>query len=124
MDSTFYMRINKVHLVVWKCVRWLFAIPAVEGCYSGPISLLSSTIPAQVIAKANRKLQEATSIRNKRTECGPYMQYSASVYARIGECAQSPHGGIAAALYFFKKLNRCFSETAVQFIRSSHTEGV
>ena len=40
------------------------------------------------------------------------------------QVCQSPHGGTAAARYFLKKLNCCFSETTVQSIRSSYTKGV
>ena len=88
-----------------------------------PRGPLSSTIPAQAIAEANREVQEATSIGSKRTERGPYKQYSASVRAKIGKHA-SHHGVAAAARYFSKKLNCHVSKTTVQSTRSSYTEGV
>ena len=67
-----------------------------------PRGPLSSTIPAQAIAEANREVQEATSIGSKRTERGPYKQYSASVRAKIGKHA-SHHGVAAAARYFSRE---------------------
>ena len=88
-----------------------------------PRGPLSSTIPAQAIAEVNREVQEATSISSKKTERGPYKQYSASVRAEIGKYA-SHHGVAAAAQYFSKKLNCRVSKTTVRSIRSSYTKGV
>ena len=77
-----------------------------------PRGPLSSTIPAQAIAEANHEVQEATSIGSKKTERGPYKQYSTSVRAEIGKYA-SHHGVAAAARYFSKKLNCRVSETTL-----------
>ena len=72
-----------------KCT-WLFGVES-DGSFA---------IPA-----VKGQAQEATSIGNKRTECGPYKQYSASVGAEIGKYSSySIPSGVAATAPYFPKI--------------------
>ena len=62
---------------------------------------LPSPILAQAIAEVDHEVQEATSIGRKRTECGSYKRYRASVGGEIGKYAS--HHGVAAVAQYSSK---------------------
>jgi len=52
------------------------------GGLSNPIGSLSSSIPTQAIAEANKEVQKAVGTVD-RGKCGPYKWYSSTVHAEI-----------------------------------------
>ena len=47
-------------------------------------AVLSSSIPSEAIAQANKEVHKATSSKKKR---GPYIKYSTELWAEIGKYA-------------------------------------
>ena len=76
---------------------------------------LSSLMPSQAIAQANREVQEAIQSDT------PYKKYSPTVRAEIGKYA-CHHGVAAAARFFSRRLDKKVSETTVRSIKSAYVE--
>ena len=82
-----------------------------------PRGSLSSSMPSQAIAQANREVQEA--IQSDKGKRGPYKKYSPTVRAEIGKYAYH-HGVAAAARFFSRRLDKKVSETTVRSIKSAY----
>ncbi len=82
-----------------------------------PGGSLSSSIPTQAIAEANKEVQKA--IRNAEGKRGVYQKYSPTVCSGIGKYA-CQHGAAAAAHYFSRKLKNKVSESTVKSINQAY----
>ena len=66
----------------------------------GPRGLLSSSIPTQAIAEANKEVQKAVGAADGGKR-GPYKQYSSTLRVEIAEYA-CQHGAAVTAWYYSK----------------------
>ena len=85
-----------------------------------PRGTLSSSMPSQAIAAANREVRKAAEIEKKH---GPYKKYSASERADIGNYAIQ-HGVAAASRVFSSKLKLVISETTVRSIKDAYLKEI
>ena len=77
------------------------------GGLPDPRGSLSSSIPAQVIAEANKEVQKVTGSVDG-SKCGPYKRYSSTLHAEIAKYA-CQHGAAAAARHYSRKLEKTIS---------------
>ena len=82
------------------------------GGLPGPRGALSSSIPTQAIAEANKEVQKTvgTADGGKR---GHYKRYSSTVRAEIA----CQHGAAATAWYYSKKLEKPLNESTVESMK-------
>ena len=90
-----------------------------KGGLPDPKGTLSWSMPSPAIAEASKEVHKATEQLSKHR---PYKRYSPRLRAEIGQYAS--HHRVAAARYFFKKLEQRVSESTVRSLRSSYVEGV
>jgi len=81
------------------------------GGLPGPRGVLSSSIPTQAIAEANKKVQKAVGTADGGKH-GPYKQYSFTLRAEIAEYA-CQHGAAATAQYY-SKLEKPLNKSTVK----------
>ena len=82
---------------------------------------LSSAIPSQEIAAANKEVQKESESAATRAKRGPYKKYSAVLRLEITKHA-SQHGAAATARYYSRKLEKKVSESAVKSIKKVYVE--
>ena len=87
------------------------------GGLPDPRGSLSSSIPAQVIAEANKEVQKVMD-GSKR---GPYKRYSSTLRAEIAKYA-CQHGAAAAARHYSRKLEKTISESTVKSMKKVYVE--
>ena len=88
------------------------------GGLPDPRRSLSSSIPAQVIAEANKEVQKVAGSMDGH-KCGPYTQYSSTLYAEIAKYA-CQHGAVVAVQHFLKKLKKPVSESIVKSVKKDY----
>ena len=77
-----------------------------------PKSLLSASVPLQVIAEANKEVQKVM----QATKRGPYLKLSPSLQCEIAKYA-GHHRATVAAQHYSRKLEKRASESTVKSIK-------
>ena len=85
-----------------------------------PKGPLSTTIPRQAIAEANKRVQEA-AIAKASKKRGSYGHFDAKTRAAMGKCS-CENGVVAAARYYSKALHRPVNESTVRYIKKAYLE--
>ena len=85
-----------------------------------PKGPLSTTIPRQDIAEANKRVQEAAIVKASKKR-GSYGHFDAKTRAAIGKYS-CENGIVAAARYYSKALHHPVNESTVRYIKKAYLE--
>ena len=91
------------------------------GGLPDPRGSLSSAIPSQEIAAANKEVQKESESAASGAKCGPYKKYSTALRLEIAKHA-SQHGAATTARYYSRKLEKKVSESTVKSIKKAYVE--